>query len=485
MSQRSGQIGGGAGMSIASRFGLIVALTLLVVMSAAGFLLLDKSRQALTLAGQQTLSDVSAFNAAETAAKQATVDAILAESKEGRMDLDEAVERLSALPAETYEDEGLSTQHGDTRFHHIVYTGGPSKGEEGFLLFKGDRPTVLAPRALDGGQSDSLFGLILVVTAVIVVVGAGVVFLISSQVTKPIEQLVVDVRTISLGNLQHRTRVRGGGEVHHLARQIDKMAAALEGAQDDAIELEKREREREVAQRVRESLLPQAKPELGGYTIGDFHVDAAEPGGDFHDYIAYDGKLALLVCEVSGRGVPGALVGATARAYLRSELARGDDIEMALQRVNRELAGDVSRGMYVTLMCVVLDPVDNTATMACAGHKLPLIRFEASSGQVRLLQPDGIALGFDSGPIFDSRLELLRVPMEPGDRLVLANTGPVLVPNAEGVELGEKGLYRVISRNAPGAPDEAAEGILTALETRIDGDEFPADISLIILGRGV
>jgi serine phosphatase RsbU (regulator of sigma subunit) len=52
------------------------------------------------------------------------------------------------------------------------------------------------------------------------------------------------------------------------------------------------------------------------------------------------------------------------------------------------------------------------------------------------------------------------------------------------VELGEKGLYRVISKNAPGAPDEAAEGILTALETRIGGDEFPADISLIILGRG-
>ncbi|HJM58806.1 MAG TPA: PP2C family protein-serine/threonine phosphatase, partial [Planctomycetota bacterium] len=153
--------------------------------------------------------------------------------------------------------------------------------------------------------------------------------------------------------------------------------------------------------------------------------------------------------------------------------------------VNRELAGDVSRGMYVTLLCVVLDPVENTATLACAGHKLPLIRFEASSGQVRLLHPDGIALGFDRGPIFDSRLELLRVPLEPGDRLALSTTGPVLVPNAEGVELGEKGLYRVISRNASGAPDEAAEGIRTALETRIDGDEFPADISLIILGRGV
>jgi sigma-B regulation protein RsbU (phosphoserine phosphatase) len=470
-------------MSIASRFGLFMALTLLVVMGAAGYLLLDKSRQALTQAGRQTLSDVAALNAAEAEARQDTVDAILAECKEGRMELEEAVERLANLPAETYEDQGFSIRNGNARFHHILYTKGPGKGQEGFLLFQGDEATVLAPRALDGGQSDSLFGLILVVTAAIVVIGAGVAFAISSQVAKPIEQLVGDVFTISLGNLHHRTRVRGGGEVHRLASQINKMAAALEEGQEVEIELDKREREREVAQRVRESLLPHVKPEISGYTIGDFHVDAAEPGGDFHDYIEYDGKLALLVCEVSGKGVPGALVGATARAYLRSELARGDDIQLALQRVNRQLAADVSRGMYVTLLCVVLDPVDNTVTMACAGHKLPLIRFEASSGQVRLLQPEGIALGFDPGPIFDSRLELLRVPMEPGDRLVLANTGPVLVPNAEGVELGEKGLYRIIARNASGAPEEAAEGILTALETRIDEGEFPADISLVILGR--
>ena len=143
MSQRSGQIGGGAGMSIASRFGLIVALTLLVVMSAAGYLLLDKSRQALTQAGEQTLSDVAALNAAEAAAKQETVEAILAESKEGRMGLDEAIERLANLPAETYEDQGKSTKHGDTGFHHIAYTKGPGKGGEGYLLFKGEEAGIL------------------------------------------------------------------------------------------------------------------------------------------------------------------------------------------------------------------------------------------------------------------------------------------------------------------------------------------------------
>ncbi len=475
----------GGGMSIASRFGLLIALTLSIVMGLGGYLLLDKSRKALDQAGHHTLTQIAALNSAEARAQTAAIEAIVAEAAAGRMSLEAAAERLGNPTPGTYVEEGVASRHGRYLFHHIQFTSGPHKGEPGFRLSHDEHGQTLATRVTDGGQSDSLFGLILVVTAVIVAIGTGVAFLVASQVTKPMEQLVGDVRAISHGNLHRRTRVSGGGEVYTLARQIDHMAEALERGQENELELDKREREREVAARVRESLLPQSKPQVQGYSIGDFHVDAAEPGGDFHDYIHSDGKLSLLVCEVSGKGVPGALVGATARAYLRSELTRGEDIELALQRVNRQLSTDVSRGMYVTLLCVVLDPDENIATLACAGHKLPLVRFEAATGQIRLLQPEGIALGFDRGPIFDGRLELLRVPMEPGDSLVLANTGPVCVPNADGEELGEKGLYRVIARNATGSPEEAAESTLMALETRMDGEVFPVDISMIILGRDV
>ena len=127
-------------MSIASRFGLFMALTLLVVMGAAGYLLLDKSRQALTQAGRQTLSAVAALNAAEAEARQDTVDAILAECKEGRMELEEAVERLANLPAETYEDQGFSIRNGNARFHHICTPRGRARAKRVSCCFRGTRP---------------------------------------------------------------------------------------------------------------------------------------------------------------------------------------------------------------------------------------------------------------------------------------------------------------------------------------------------------
>lgn len=467
-------------MSIAGRFSLLMTLSLLVVMTAAGFFLLDKSRAALRQANIDYTDEAARLMSIEELA-HAPRD-VLQAVEDGNKTIERALQELRQ-PL-TYQQKGDSAHvRGRITRFPVVFAEGGDEPRDGILIQYDERGNLLAPADLTGGQADSLFGLILLATAMVLLVGAGVAFKVAMGVTKPIEQLVDDVRTISRGNLQHRTRVKGGGEVYHLARQIDRMAQSLEEAQDAEVELGVREREREVAREVREALLPETCPEVPGYEIGDLHVDAAEPGGDFHDFIEVGGRVILLVCEVSGKGVPGALVGATARAYLRNELARGEDLLTTLKKINREIARDVRRGMYVTAMCVSLDPQAGVAEVICAGHKLPLIRFDAEGGQVRLIQPEGIALGFDKGPVFDHRVELARVPVEPGDRLVLANTGPVQVVDTEGNEFGEKAFYRVVARNAKRSPESMLNGILTALETHAGDAEFPVDISLAILAR--
>jgi serine phosphatase RsbU (regulator of sigma subunit) len=284
--------------------------------------------------------------------------------------------------------------------------------------------------------------------------------------------------------MRHRTRVRAGGEIMMLARSIDQMAIGLEEAHDAQIELSKREREVGLAAEVREALLPDAAPQVQGYDLGNLHVASPSPGGDFHDFIELPGKrIGLLVCEVSGRGIPGALVGAIARSYLRVELALGEDVAATLSRVNREIARDVRRGMYVTALYVVLDPAENTALVACAGHKLPLVRFTASDGKVRLVQPEGIALGFDKGPVFDKALQVQKFSIEPGDRILLANTGPVRVKNRKDEEIGEKAFYRLVLQHAS-APTEAMLAELErALETFSAGGPFPADLSIVSVAR--
>ena len=514
----------GGGLSIKGRFILSMTLSLFAVMVAAGFFLLSKSRTALAQATRMVVDETARLTHYERVASRERELEILGEAYPGqtrlesylrpvlrelvrnlegggeadeaewltklakaadkRTDLGKVLESLRAPLMQTYEQNGTGINAGVVLRRPVLLGEGSSNpGGEAVLVQYDGATNLLAPADPYGGQADSLFGLIVLASALVLSVGAGVSVLVSTQVSKPIEVLVDDVRSIARGNLRHKTRVLGGGEVMHLARQIDRMADSLSEAQENKVELSVREREREVAGEVREALLPREWPGVPGYDLSALHVDSEEPGGDFHDYVEVDGKLILLVCEVSGRGVPGALVGATARAYLKSELERGEDLTTSLQRINRVIARDVRRGMYVTALVVVVDPKQHTATVACAGHKLPLVRWDGAEGQVRLVQPGGIALGFDKGPIFDRGLELAKVPLAPGDRLVIGTTGPVQVQNPDGEELGEKRLYRLIARNALDAPKVMLDGIHTAVEAFADGEPFPADLTLVILAR--
>ncbi len=335
---------------------------------------------------------------------------------------------------------------------------------------------------LDAGKANR--GLIVGILFLVLSVGAVVSVIVAHRVSSPLEGLVDDVRQISGGNLTRRINVKGAREIVVLGKTIERMASSLAEAQDAEFELMAREREMEVAGEVREALLPESMPRLEGYEVGGLQIGCPEPGGDFYDFVErQDGKLGLLLCEVSGVGVPGALVAATARSYLRAVLSSSSDMKSALCQVNRFFAPDVRRGMYVTALYVELDPQTGACEVACAGHKVPLLRFTAEDGKLRTHQPEGIALGFDKGPIFERSLETIQLQLEVGDRLVLSNAGPITVQNIEGEELGEKGFFRGVMKRSRLPTDEFLEDLDIAFETFADGEPYPHDISLLTLRR--
>ncbi|MFT6109828.1 MAG: sigma-B regulation protein RsbU (phosphoserine phosphatase) [Planctomycetota bacterium] len=344
---------------------------------------------------------------------------------------------------------------------------------------------LVAPAAnASGDPVAKLYGLFFAVTALALLITAVVALITATRVSRPITALVDDVRSISNGNLSHRVRAQGGGEVGLLAGAIDRMTEALRDARDTEVELFVREREREVAMEVQEALQPTDFEVPEGYSVASEHVGSSEPGGDFHDIVlADDERTVFFACDVSGAGVPGALVGAMARAYLRSELKKGGSLADALKNVNRTIAGEVRRGMYVTVLAAALDSDTHELEVAAAGHKLPLVHWCAADKSIRAIQPDGIALGFDKGPVFDRGISVRHIPMDPGDRVVIAGTGAVRVINMAGDEIGEKRFYKLFARNAEDAPAEVLDGVLTALEAFADEEPFPTDVSLIVLGR--
>jgi sigma-B regulation protein RsbU (phosphoserine phosphatase) len=343
---------------------------------------------------------------------------------------------------------------------------------------------LLVPTLKNDKSGGGLNQLILAVMVMVIAAGALVSLFIAHGVAKPIEVLVDDVRQIARGNLIHKTNVRGGGELSALGREIDKMAAALKEGQATELELSAREREMEVAAEVRDSLIPGGMPSVPGYDLEALQSGCPTPGGDFFDVLEYeDGRIGMLICEVNGEGVPGALVGAASRAYLSSLLLPATDVAEGMKSVNRHLSKGLRRGMCISVIYALLEPKSGQVQLLCAGHKVPLLHFRSADNSVHKLQAEGLALGLDKGPVFDRRLERRSFEMAPGDRILLANTGPILVQNPAGQEYGEDRFYRLAMKRATECSEEVLGVLEGALDAYADPGDFPHDISIITIRR--
>jgi len=498
------------GLSVAGRFTLFMTGTLIPVLGLQAFLLsksavnLGRNELDRTLVGAVEIKALEDAHHEEMRQVKARFDVFNAEYQRVRSENelkdpgdrtpeDRAIERYLRRRVEAMRQEGNEkmkpfwqqtdkevTRIGKVKVAHVTY--GPDD-KRGLAYSQSGGATLVIP---DPGNSGGrgVLGLIFGTTIAVLVAGAGAAAWVGMQVSGPIQQIVGDVRQIATGDLDHRTHVRTGGEIALLARSIDRMAQSLAEAQDSELELQMREREAEVAGEVRDSLRSDTIPSIPGFDLAAEHLASEEMDGNFHDFIELgDGRVGLLVCDVAGEGVPGTIVGATARAYLRAELSRGEDVRETFHRVNRVLARDVRRGMYVTALYALVDPAQGLVQVACAGHKTPLVRFTAEDGKVRLVQPEGIALAFDKGPIFERALQVQEVPIEPGDRLVLVNTAAVEIVDPDGREIGEKELYAKIMRHGARPSGDFLERMRTVLESYADGEPIPRDASILTVAR--
>ncbi|MFB3066109.1 MAG: PP2C family protein-serine/threonine phosphatase [Planctomycetota bacterium] len=206
-------------------------------------------------------------------------------------------------------------------------------------------------------------------------------------------------------------------------------------------------------------------------------------GGDYFDYIELDGdRLALVIADVSEsiRGVPAAMIMAMTRAYLKSAIDPATTPAQWLREVNRHLSRDLKSGMAVTAMAVVLDPADGAVTAASAGHR-PIILWR--QGKTATINPSGIALGLDIGPVFDKTIEDKRFSLQKNDRIVFYTDGVISVQNAAGESFGEERLTEAIRRN--GGMNSAAFVNLVGgtVDAFLAGGEQNDDITISTLKR--
>ncbi|HKS16024.1 MAG TPA: SpoIIE family protein phosphatase [Planctomycetota bacterium] len=326
-----------------------------------------------------------------------------------------------------------------------------------------------------------LRSIILVPVGISVIAGVLVSAWIARRITRPVRELVGDIEQVSAGNLGHRTAAESGDEIGQLARAFNRMTEALQGAHHRELEARDTEHEMEIAAEIQANLAPRSLPVRPGVDIAAFSRPSKSIGGDYYDCFEVEGgRIAFIVADVAGKGVPGSLVMAMTRSLIRMEAGRDGSSSPGdtLKRVNRMLAPDVKKGMFVTALYCILSPETGEVLVASAGHH-PLIVWRSRDDSMELSAPRGIALGLDAGPLFDRSLQEEGVHLAKGDRVVLFTDGAVESMDPRGEEFGDSRFQELCWRLATEPSDRFLARIVEALDVHRDGAPQNDDLTLV------
>jgi len=277
---------------------------------------------------------------------------------------------------------------------------------------------------------------------------------------------------IDLVRQRSMQRLGGRGRMASLSSQAAEAALAR-------IEKKMPPHELSIAEELQSNLLPRRIPKVAGVDLSAYYRPSEEVGGDYYDFIEIDeDHLGIVVADVSGKGVPGAMVMTEARALLKGEAGRSLSPAETLRRVNRVLYQDIKRGMFVTMFYMVLAIRARQLTMSSAGH-LPLLLRRRASRTCHAVNPLGLALGIDKGPLFEKRLQEDRVALQPGDRFVGCTDGILEAMNGEHEEFGALRLQALAVAHGDCDSGEFVTRLIDGVEAHAAGAPQHDDITLV------
>jgi serine phosphatase RsbU (regulator of sigma subunit)/pSer/pThr/pTyr-binding forkhead associated (FHA) protein len=291
---------------------------------------------------------------------------------------------------------------------------------------------------------------------------------------------------------QDRTKKFTQDDLKLLLGVANQASVAFENARlhEDLVQRERTQRDLELGQQVQRSFLPQRLPEVGGYQFFAHYSAALTIGGDYYDFIPYpDGKLAVLLGDVAGKGVPAALLMAKLSAEARACMLTHSDPAKAVACLNDVLvqimlAGGMDR--FVTLAATVLDPATNLITLVNAGHMTPLI-FRRSKMALDDAVPNAVS-GLPLGLMESNTFEACHVELQHGDSLILYSDGISDALNTQNVGFAIDGIRKAvldcaIGSNEMSRPDALGQAIVEAVRKHAAGRAQNDDIAMVVYGR--
>ncbi|HKP97033.1 MAG TPA: PAS domain-containing protein [Fibrobacteria bacterium] len=250
-------------------------------------------------------------------------------------------------------------------------------------------------------------------------------------------------------------------------------------------ELEKKARlqgELEVAQDIQRRFTPQDKPSIPRVNLKGVYHPAYEVGGDYLDYFQTEsGNWVVVIADVSGKGIPAALVMTMLRSTFRAEARYEASAKKLLCAVNDLMIGDLDDKSFVTALCLIIDKDGKSMSYARAGHPPLLIQHGDNGSKPSPVNPKGLALGMVSGKDFADRLEEVTLELAHGDRYLIFTDGLLEAMDSERKFYGIKRLLDIMSGDAIHEPEKVLKTILDDVRVFIRSEPYHDDLTMLAM----
>ncbi|MBL7075090.1 SpoIIE family protein phosphatase [candidate division KSB1 bacterium] len=257
-------------------------------------------------------------------------------------------------------------------------------------------------------------------------------------------------------------------------------ALALENAQlyQEALEKKRIEDEITLAREIQQRLLPGSVPRVDSYQISGVNRSSRQIGGDYYDLIQLDeGKLGFAIGDVSGKGIPAALLMAAVQASLHSQIRTGCPIEEVVSRINDLIYQSTDPSKFITFFYGILHPQTGEVEYVNAGHNPPLL--VRQTGEPEFLEKGGVILGVAPGlPYYKGTLSLSE-----GDLLVLFTDGVTEAKDPEDREFSEERFYELIGKCRDSSTEEIVSRTLSEIDAFTSGMPQSDDITLVVIKK--
>lgn len=305
---------------------------------------------------------------------------------------------------------------------------------------------------------------------------------------REIQPDIIIVMITAFGSEEKAVEAIRAGADDYIPKPIDgdellvKLSKAIEmrRLRDENILFHRRlEKEIEIARKIQQTLLPQQIPDIDGFEVAIFNQPAKYVGGDYHDIMKLSsGNIIITIGDVSGKGMPAALLMANVQASIRRCSEDHYSPREILQRVNSALCPIcqiIEEHRFVTLFYANLNPKNGEMVFSNAGHNYPVLFKQ--DGSIQILSN---GCGIPCGILDDFHYDEATIKLSSGDIILFYTDGVIESMNADEIMFGEERLIDLIMKNLKASPDKLVSKICKELERFMENSTQYDDMTLMV-----